>query len=96
MLTVVDGIDDVDAEFTCTDHRHRLFRAVARCRWPSAEWIAGDGPYAVAAYGRPLTIQLYATSEAAANARALIDETGCGHTCTSWHQVYELGMRRDR
>lgn len=53
--------------------------AVARRRWPAAEWIIGEGHYASVARCGTVTVMLFATPAEAKRAKALIDQTGCGH-----------------
>lgn len=75
---------------------HRLHRALARCRWPRAEWVMGDGPHAVLSHcGRGLTVALYATEAEAEKARASLDSSRCGHACngTGWHELVSLPAR---
>lgn len=42
------------------DRRHREWWTLARCVWPKAEWVRGDGPFASASlcggyvYGSPV------------------------------------------
>lgn len=50
--------------------------AVARRRWPAAEWIIGDGHYASVARCGTVTVMLFATPAEAERAKALIDRTG--------------------
>lgn len=70
--------------------RHRTWATLARCRWPRAAWIAGEGPFAVTALCRPLTVTLHPTVEAAEAELAFIAEHGCGHTCTGAHELIRL------
>jgi hypothetical protein len=64
--------------------------AVARRRWPAAEWIIGDGRYASVAGCGATTVMLFATPAEAGRAKALIDRTGCGHACHQEHEVTNL------
>lgn len=74
--------------------RHRSWQAVARCVWPRAHWVVGEGSYAlVARCGTAETVTLHPTREEAAQAARALDATGCGHSCTRapyWHPVVEL------
>ncbi|MCU4296337.1 hypothetical protein D3I60_04450 [Brevibacterium permense] len=75
---------------------HRSHRALARCQWPRAEWVMGDGPHAVLSHcGRGLTVALYATEADAGKARAWLDSSRCGHTCNgpAWHELVSLSAR---
>ncbi len=64
--------------------------AVARRRWPAAEWIIGDGHYASIACCGTVTVMLFATPAEAERAKALIDRTGCGHACRRDHEITDL------
>jgi LRP1 type putative zinc finger protein len=64
--------------------------AVARRRWPAAEWIIGDGHYASVARCGTVTVMLFATPAEAERAKALIDRTGCGHACRRDHEITYL------
>jgi hypothetical protein len=62
-------------------HRHRTYNAVAGCRWPRAEWVEGQGPFALLAYCDVLTVMLHPSRELAEDSRRWIDHYGCGHAC---------------
>src|SRR5262249_46320927 len=66
----------------CGRH-HRSWRTAARCRWPKAIWVAGDGPVGLlAAWGGELTITLWSKIDAKAEqAKRQIDKFGCGSGC---------------
>ena len=49
-----------------------------RCALPHAEWIAGDGPYALIAWCGTPTVTLHQTEAAAQAAKDLLDDIGCG------------------
>lgn len=66
------------------------FRAEARRRWRKAEWIAGEGPYALLAHCGVLTITLHGTREQAEEAKQFIDGFQCGHACTKDHEIVEI------
>lgn len=70
--------------------QHRSYRTFARCVWPRAAWVAGDGPYAVVAYCKVTTVTLHATYERAAEAKAAIDSGACGGRCIQRHEVLYL------
>lgn len=76
--------------------RHRSWRALAKCRWPGAHWVGGEGPFASVSSCRPGdSVELYATRQQAERARARIDEWGCCGGCTLLHRVVDLaGGRR--
>lgn len=70
---------------------HPSYRALARLRWRRIEWISGDGPFALAAHCRPLTVTLWPTRELAETERVFIDDTGCGHPCHKRnHEIVDL------
>lgn len=74
----------------CT-RTHRTFTTFAKCIWPRAHWIHGDGAYAsVARCGRGTTIQLHATATDAQDAKEQIDGHGCGGLCQRQHEVIQL------
>lgn len=54
---------------------------IAWDRWPEAEWIDGNGQYALLAHCGDLTITLWPTMQEAEKSKRSIDETGCGHDC---------------
>jgi hypothetical protein len=71
---------------------HRAYQGVAKCRWGRrAEWIDGEGPFAVLARCRVLTITLWPTLQEAKDAKAEIDDTGCGGMCSNRHEIVNLG-----
>jgi hypothetical protein len=73
----------------CT-RRHRKFETVAKCVWPNAEWIDGDGPYAVLAYCRVLTITLHHDLTSAEQSLQTINESACGGRCSGSHRIVRL------
>lgn len=74
----------------CT-RTHRTYTTLAKCIWPRALWIHGNGPYAsVARCGRGTTVALYPNAQDAHDAKALIDNTGCGGLCQRRHEVIHL------
>ena len=73
----------------CT-RQHRTDKTLARCIWPKAEWIAGDGPYASVAYCRVLTVELHATADAAREALRIIDGHACGGRCYGRHELIRI------
>jgi hypothetical protein len=70
--------------------------AVARRRWPAAEWIIGDGHYASVARCGTVTVMLFATPTEAERAKVLIDRTGCGHACRGEHEITDLATEAAR
>ena len=70
-------------------------RSIARLRWPRAESIAGDGPYALLSHYNLLTVSLWQTLEDAQASKALIDRFGCEDTgCHQLHVITEIEMRK--
>ena len=49
--------------------------------WPDAEWITGEGKWALLAFCDVLTITLHKTFLKAEKNRDYIDTFGCGHAC---------------
>lgn len=72
------------------EHPVTTHRAIARRRYPRAEWITGEGPWASLAACGVLTVILYPTREQAEAARAFIDQTGCGGGCYRDHAVVNI------
>lgn len=73
----------------CT-RAHRGYRTFAKCIWPRAIWISGDGPFAAVAYCRQTTITLHADIDAAQTAIDFIDTFGCGGRCSRHHKLIRL------
>ena len=70
------------------ERNHRTMAAVAKCLWPRAVWVHGEGEYACLAWcgsgprpGPALTVELFTTAAAAEGAKAAIDHGGCGGRC---------------
>lgn len=79
----------------CT-RTHRTWTTFAKCIWPRALWIHGDGAYAsVARCGRGTTVQLCQTTADAHEMKQLVDDTGCGGLCQRRHEVIRL-IRAER
>jgi hypothetical protein len=77
--------------------RHRTYQAMAKCLWPRAVWVEGEGPYATVSYcqspsyrGNSTSVMLHKTEAAAGKAMAAIDRFGCGGGCTENHRLLEL------
>ena len=63
----------------------------ARTRWPEAERIEGDGPYAcLSSCGDALTVTLWQTDSEAQEEKDRIDEMGCRGNCHRLHQIVRL------
>src|SRR4051794_3885381 len=83
------------------DHGHRTFTTLAKCRWPKAAWVAGDGPFALVAYCGTATVTLHETRAGAEASKRSIDWTACGGKCrvTKYgedhaHQIVDLRRQR--
>lgn len=80
------------------ERKHRTMAATAKCLWPRAVWIDGEGPYLVLAWcgsrGRAtsLTVTLHETPDAAAEAKAFIDSHGCGGGCSGRHELVHIAL----
>jgi hypothetical protein len=70
--------------------RHRTWNALARCLWPHAAWVWGEGPVALLARCNVLTITLWPDLETALPSRRQIDSTGCGSFCRRRHEFIGL------
>jgi hypothetical protein len=75
----------------CT-RRHRTYATLAKCIWPRAVWIHGDGEYASVAYCRNTTVWLHPNLEQANASLAWIDHFGCGGRCSRDHKVIRLEL----
>ena len=72
----------------------KSWRAEAQKRWgKKAEWIEGDGQFALLARCRVLTVTLWATMAEAEERKDFIDITECGGGCfgPSAHKIIDLG-----
>jgi hypothetical protein len=63
---------------------------MGRCVWPRSEWVTGEGPYAVLAHCRVLTVMLHGSAAAAEASKKSIDETACGGMCFKRHEIVQL------
>jgi hypothetical protein len=70
--------------------RHQSYRTLAKCKWPRAEWIRGDGRYALLAHCRVLTVALHQTHESAEKSKQVIDTSACGGHCHNNHEIIDL------
>jgi hypothetical protein len=80
--------------------RHKSWRAAALCKWPRAEWVAGNPPWRGPCYasvsmcpgfGRAgVTAELYPKLAEANAAKRRIDATACGGGCSRQHCVVKL------
>ena len=61
----------------------KIWHTKARKKWGrKAEWIEGEGQYALLAWCRVLTVMLCQTIDEAEEKKKFIDEIGCGGNCT--------------
>lgn len=68
----------------------------AKKKWPHAEWIVGNGRFALLAYCDVLTITLWPTYEEAIKSKAFIDKAACGHACYKNHEIIDLITKRQK
>lgn len=70
---------------------YRPYSEAAKSVWPDAEWISGQGRFAVLSHCRArLTVSLHPTAEAAEEALRMIDRTACGGFCCRDHEIVKL------
>lgn len=70
---------------------HGTYAALAKCVWPRAATIIGEGPFASISYcRRETTVHLYPTAQGARDAMRDIDRIGCGGLCIRKHDVVQL------
>src|SRR5262245_29027512 len=71
--------------------QHRTWTTYAECKWPSAIWVLGRGPWASVSDCHPgSTIMLHQTREQAEQAKAGIDNLACGGRCHRAHRIMSL------
>ena len=69
------------------------YRKEAKTRWgKKAEWIRGDGQYALLAHCGVLTVSLHTTMESAEKDKKFIDECACGGSCVGHHEITDLSQ----
>jgi hypothetical protein len=73
-----------------TEWKDTDWNAKARRLYPRACWVSGDGPYAVLAYCRQLSIELIETLERAQARKEFIDGGGCCGRCCRAHEIVDL------
>jgi hypothetical protein len=66
------------------------WHSLAKKRWPKAEWIQGNGPYALLSWCKVLTVTLWDSLESAEKQKKFIDLTGCGGGCWKKHEIIKL------
>jgi len=74
------------------ERRHRSYYTTAKCLWPRAHWIAGEGEYATLARCRVLTVGLWPRMQAAVDAMVAIEVFGCGGVCRGDHELIRLSF----
>lgn len=87
------------SQHKCT-RQHRTYKAFAKCVWPKAAWISGEGPYATVTrcphsvnLRGVITVMLHKSVEVAQHALREVNNTGCGGQCIKKHELIELRMR---
>ena len=95
----------IDKPMIPNETAHKIPRAshhrAARRRWPEAEWIAGQGRFAVVSrcptvvYDDALTVELNDTLKDAIESRWHIDKKGCGSGCLGaiGHEIVKLAAK---
>jgi hypothetical protein len=71
---------------------HRSYTTFAECAWKKAEWVIGDGAFAVLAHCRVLTVTLHKTREKAEESQRFIDKFGCGGMCGRRHEIVQIHL----
>jgi hypothetical protein len=67
------------------------WQAEAKKLWGNeAAWIDGDGPFALLARCRTLTVTLWGTRDEAERQKSIIDGTGCGDACNRAHEIVDM------
>jgi hypothetical protein len=69
---------------------HRTLNKYARCVWPNAIWVHGEGRYALLAHCAVLTVSLHARLEDAEKWKTIIDTSLCGGRCYRDHEIVQL------
>lgn len=78
------------------ERNHRTYKAFAKCVWPRAEEVVGEGRLATitrcgsGGYRSYVVVHLHSDPSRAQAALDLIDETGCGGRCSRNHELVEL------
>ncbi|KHL18533.1 hypothetical protein CLV56_4012 [Mumia flava] len=72
--------------------KHRTTKTFMQCAYPRAEWVVGEGKYAVLAWCSVLTVTLWSNREAAFAALAEIDNLACGGRCTRRHDIVRIEL----
>ena len=71
---------------------NNLWQSKANKLWGKrAEWVSGEGQFALLAPCRVLTVTLWDTRDEAEKEKTLMDQTACGGLCTpSLHEIIDL------
>lgn len=70
----------------------KTWHTEAQRRWgKEAEWITGNGQFALLAWCKVLTVTLWSTTAEAEENKKFIDEMACGGGCTRNHEIVDLG-----
>jgi hypothetical protein len=64
---------------------HKTFRDLARCVWPEARWVVGEGPYATVRGCAGLTVLLHPTLERAEHAHQRMHPHPTDGRCDKGH-----------
>ena len=73
------------------------FQRRAESKWGrKAARIQGDGPYALLAWCRTLTVTLHNSPEEAETSKTNIDQIGCGGACSRKHEIVDVRQKRIR
>jgi hypothetical protein len=75
---------------------HHTFAAFIRCAIPRAAWVVGEGPFALVAWCRTPSVTLHEDLGSARQAKAGIDATGCGGSCSGNHDIVRIEMPQRR
>ncbi|MEV6898347.1 hypothetical protein [Amycolatopsis sp. NPDC051372] len=76
--------------------KHRTWTALAKCMWPKASWVEGDGQFATVSKcphsgsPRATTVELHPTLTKAEEALAIINDGACGGMCQKRHELIQL------
>lgn len=84
-------VEEEKSTFLMENNFNETHPRLARAIWRKAEWIHGNGRFALLAPCRVLTISLHESMEAAEIVKKTIDRTGCGGFCyRSAHRIVDL------
>ena len=66
------------------------YSLIAKKLFKEAEWIEGDGRFALVSRCRGVTVSLWESLEAATNKKSFIDKIACGGACVGDHEIIVL------